>query len=137
VSGSTDLVYYDGGCGLCHRTVRFLIARDPEGEAFRFAPIQGETFRARVPAERRATLPDSIVLERADGVLLVGSDATAHMLVRLGGGWSVLGRLLGRVPRALREAAYRWVAARRLRWFAAPEASCPVLPDRLRARFEA
>ena len=23
-----DTVYYDGGCALCHRSVRFLVARD-------------------------------------------------------------------------------------------------------------
>lgn len=37
-----DIVLYDGVCGLCHRSVRFLIAHD-RGGALRFAPLQGET----------------------------------------------------------------------------------------------
>ena len=38
-----EILYYDGDCGFCHRTVRFVIALD-RGEAFRFAPIDGSTF---------------------------------------------------------------------------------------------
>ncbi|MBI5445766.1 MAG: DUF393 domain-containing protein, partial [Deltaproteobacteria bacterium] len=39
-----DLVLYDGGCGLCHRSVSFLARRDQDGSGFVFAPS-----RARRP----------------------------------------------------------------------------------------
>jgi predicted DCC family thiol-disulfide oxidoreductase YuxK len=129
-----ELLFYDGGCGLCHRSVRFVAAADRAGR-FRFAPLGGETFRALVPEERRGALPDSIVVRRADGALLVRSDAALHVLRRLGGGWRAVAALLALVPRGLRDAGYDFVAGRRLRWFARPEVACPLVPPHLRARF--
>jgi predicted DCC family thiol-disulfide oxidoreductase YuxK len=114
--------------------VRFVLAADRRG-AFRFAPLDGETFRGAVPAGRRAPLPDSIVLLRADGALLARSDAALHVLRRLGGGWRALAALLALVPRRLRDAGYDFVAGRRSRWFARPAEACPVVPAPLRSRF--
>jgi predicted DCC family thiol-disulfide oxidoreductase YuxK len=129
-----ETLFYDGACGLCHRTVKFVLAHDRAG-VFRFAPIGGPTFEAAVPLAARAGLPDAIVVKRADGVILVKSDATAHVLARLGGGWAFLGALLRAIPRAVREPAYEWVARRRRRWFEAPDDACPIVPAHLRARF--
>jgi predicted DCC family thiol-disulfide oxidoreductase YuxK len=129
-----ELLFYDGGCGLCHRSVRFVAAADRAGR-FRFAPLGGETFRALVPEERRGALPDSIVVRRADGALLVRSDAALHVLRCLGGGWRAVAALVALVPRGLRDAGYDFVAGRRLRWFARPEVACPLVPSHLRARF--
>src|ERR1041385_7423246 len=81
-----ETLFYDGHCGLCHRSVRFLLRRDPGGRAFRFAPLQGRTFQDAVSPDRRAGLPDSMVLKTADGRLLLKSDAWLHILRRLGGG---------------------------------------------------
>jgi hypothetical protein len=36
------VIFFDGICGLCNRTVDFVIARD-HSRLFRFAPLQGET----------------------------------------------------------------------------------------------
>ena len=43
-AAGTDILFYDGSCGLCHRAVRFILAEDRSGTAFRFAPLGGETF---------------------------------------------------------------------------------------------
>ena len=130
-----ELVFYDGACGLCHRTVRFGLAEDEGGAAFRFAPLQGTTFAELVPEEERATLPDSILLRRDDGALLQRSDAIAHMLLALGGAWRALGHLLRLVPRPLRDLAYDGVARVRRRLFRKPAELCPMLPPHLGARF--
>lgn len=64
------IVLYDGVCGLCSRTVRWLIRRDPQGH-LAFAPLQGETaarLRARHP-EIPQTL-ESVVLVEGDRVHL-------------------------------------------------------------------
>jgi len=131
-----ETLFYDGDCGLCHRTVRFVAAVDERGAAFRFAPLGGEAFEAAVPVELRGDLPDSIVIHTEDGRLLLRSDATVHMLRRLGGGWRALGAILGAVPRPLRDAAYDAVARIRHRLFRRPTSSCPVVPPELRARFD-
>lgn len=132
--GEPELLFYDGGCGLCHRAVRFVLARDREG-AFRFAPIGGRTFCAVVPAVARASLPDSLVVRGRDGRLYLKSDGTIHILERLGGGWGVLAALLRLLPRRLRDAGYDLVARHRLGWFGRTEQACPLVPPQLRGRF--
>jgi predicted DCC family thiol-disulfide oxidoreductase YuxK len=129
-------VFYDGGCGLCHRAVRFAIAHDRDGSRFRFASLDSEGFRRRVPAAARAGLPDSIVALTPEGTLLVRSAAIIHILDRVGGLWKLLGRLLGIVPRRVRDAGYDGVARVRYRLFRRPDDACPVTPPELRARFE-
>src|ERR1700689_3400113 len=80
-----EYLFYDGHCGLCHRAVRFVLRHDRGGRAFRFAPLQGSTFRARVAEERRVGLPDSVVVLTRDAELLVRSAASLHIFRRLGG----------------------------------------------------
>jgi predicted DCC family thiol-disulfide oxidoreductase YuxK len=133
---ATDTVFYDGHCGLCHRWVRFLVAADRQGRLFRFAPLQGETFRARVLESTRAGLPDSVILQTSGGALRVRSDAVVCVLRRLGGGWRALGEAIRLVPRPLRDCVYDWVARMRTRWFARPAGICPIVPPELRKRFD-
>ncbi|MDJ0786043.1 MAG: DCC1-like thiol-disulfide oxidoreductase family protein [Myxococcota bacterium] len=133
---SVETVFYDGECGFCHRSVQFILARDPDGKAFRFAPLQGETFDRLVGPEARDGLPDSLIVRRDDGTLLVQSTATLHILSRLGGGWAILSAAGSIVPRALRDVLYAGFARIRHRLFAKPVDACPLLPPALRARFD-
>lgn len=136
MSEGPERIFYDGGCGLCHHAVSFLVARDPDGSRFRFAPLFGETFERTVPPEARASLPDSLVLQQEDGALLLRSDAALHAMARLGGGWRFLATVLEVVPRPLRDFGYDQIARVRKRLFAKPDDVCPVLPLPLRKRFE-
>ena len=132
----TDELFYDGHCGLCHRTVRFVLAEDLGNNAFRFAPLQGETFQTQVPVEQRAGLPDSIVIRTTDGVLLARSDAIVRILRRLGGVWRILGAILAAIPRGLRDAVYDFIARIRYRVFGKRDDLCPIVPPALRERFD-
>lgn len=132
----SEHVFYDGECGLCHRMVRFCLAEDEGGRAFRFAALQGATIASLVPADVRATLPDSIVVRTADGRLLVRSAAVAHVLRALGGLHALAGSALSVVPAPLSDAAYDAVARVRKRLFARPSELCPLLPPHLGARFD-
>jgi predicted DCC family thiol-disulfide oxidoreductase YuxK len=136
VSSDVATIFYDGDCGLCHRAVRIVLAADPEGRAFRFAPLGGETFRALVPEATRAQLPDSIVLREPDGTLHVRTAALRAIARRLGGRWKIAAALTGVLPSRLLDAGYDGVARVRHRLFAKPPAACPVLPPELRARFD-
>jgi predicted DCC family thiol-disulfide oxidoreductase YuxK len=135
-SPQTERIFYDGHCGLCHRAVRFVIARDPEGQRFRFAPLQGTTIEKLVPAEQRAGLPDSVAVLADDGRLLVRSDAFIHILRRLGGFWRFAAGIIGVVPRAIRDGVYDFIARVRYRIFGRRVEVCPVTPAKLRARFD-
>jgi len=132
-----DRVFYDGTCGLCHGFVTFLLARDPDGSRFRFAPLQGTTFAALVPERERAGLPDSIVVRRADGKLIVRAAAVAHTLRRLGGWWALVGAVIGAHPAFVADPVYDRVASVRHALFRRPADACPVVPVGLRGRFEA
>ena len=132
----TEILFYDGHCGLCHGAVKFVVKCDRAGKAFRFAPLQGSTFESMVPAERRAGLPDSIVVLKNDGALLVRSDAFVYILRRLGGVWGFLASILRIVPRALRDAVYDFIARIRYRVFGKRDEVCPIVPPDLRARFD-
>ena len=133
---AAEWLYYDGSCGLCHRTVRFVLAEDRSGEAFRFAPIGGDHFKASIPDAERRALPDSLVLRTSDGRLLTRSAGVLHLLARLGGLWRVAAFALRVLPTAARDAAYDLVAAIRYKLFARPTESCPLVPASLRERFD-
>jgi predicted DCC family thiol-disulfide oxidoreductase YuxK len=134
--GTTDRMYYDGSCALCHRAVRFFLAEDPAGHAFRFAPLQGEPVRQRIGEQRLRSLPDSIVVETASGEILVRSAAILHAGERLGGLWWLIARAARCIPEGLRDRVYDWIARNRIGWFGRTEQACPILPADLRARFD-
>jgi len=133
---AAEMIFYDGSCGLCHRAVRFILAEDRRGEAFRFAPLGGDVFRAAAPEGRRGALPDSLVVLTAEGELLSRSSAVLYVMRRLGGMWRIVA-LIGRlIPVAWRDGGYDAVARTRYRLFRKPESACPLLPGHLRSRFE-
>mgnify|MGYP001287819895 CR=1 FL=1 len=132
---ATDLLYYDGACGLCHWWVRFILARDRAGTLFRYAPLGGPTFTAQYPEAERAQLPDSVVLRTADGRTLVRSAAAIHIGERLGGPWRILARIASFLPGCLLDAGYNGIARIRYRLFSKPTDACPLVPPELRTRF--
>lgn len=128
-------LFYDGACGLCHAAVRFVLAEDPDGRAFRFAPLEAESFATAVPADVRATLPDSLVLLRPDGTLRLRAAAVREICARLGGIWRALGLVSHVFPLGWLDRGYDTVARVRKRVFATPIDACPLVPAELRARF--
>jgi predicted DCC family thiol-disulfide oxidoreductase YuxK len=132
-SDSVNIVFYDGVCGLCDRTVQFLLKRDT-AQRFKFAPLQGETAgqRTDLPADMR-----SIVfvanLGTAQEQLYFRSEAVLRILGCLGGFWRVVS-WLRLIPRPLRDAIYDAIATRRYRWFGKFDA-CRVPSPELRGRF--
>jgi predicted DCC family thiol-disulfide oxidoreductase YuxK len=129
-----EMIWFDGTCGLCHRSVRFVLAEDRAG-LFAFSPLQGDAIRAELSDAQRAGLPDSVVVEDAERNLLIKSTGVAHVAASLGGWWRIGATLLRLVPRPLRDLGYDAVASVRRRLFAQPPDSCPIVPPRLRERF--
>jgi predicted DCC family thiol-disulfide oxidoreductase YuxK len=130
-------VLFDGECGLCDRTVSWLLRHDRHGR-FRFGALQGPS--AAAVRDRHPGLPpadETIVLVEAPGSaaerVRVRSAGALAILARLGGLWRLIA-LLFLVPRPLRDAAYRFVAKRRHRWFGRL-ASCRIPTAAERARF--
>jgi predicted DCC family thiol-disulfide oxidoreductase YuxK len=135
-AGVTEMIFYDGHCGLCHRAVRFLLAEDRVGDTFRFAPLGSDAFLAVVPEPARTQLPDSLVLRTSEGELLTRSAAVLHAMRRLGGAWRVLAAAVSVLPASLRDWLYDGVARVRYRLFRPPADACPITPPHLRSRFD-
>jgi len=132
------VLLYDGVCGLCQRTVRWMLRHDPEGRLL-FAPQQWP-IAAEVFAHHAIEMEqvNSVVLVsnfgEADERIAVRSDAILGCLNILGGNWAVLGGVVRMVPRGLRDAVYQWIARNRIRFFGAAEL-CALPGPAERARF--
>ncbi|MFN8641621.1 MAG: DCC1-like thiol-disulfide oxidoreductase family protein [Candidatus Binatia bacterium] len=133
------VIFYDGVCGLCDRTVRFVLRHDAVGR-FRFATLQSDYAATALARHgREAAELDSVCLlldpDAATERLLAKSDAVLAILDGLGGLWRLVA-LTHRLPRAWRDAAYDALARRRYRWFGRFD-RCPIPSPELRARLAA
>jgi predicted DCC family thiol-disulfide oxidoreductase YuxK len=126
------IVFYDGSCALCHGFVRWLVAHDP-GAVFDFAPLHGETFARRVPVNRQAALPDSVVALDEDGRIFLCSDAVVYVLRRIGR--RRMAGLIDAFPHFIRDSLYGALAKVRYAIFGKKKEQCPLVPAALRDRF--
>jgi predicted DCC family thiol-disulfide oxidoreductase YuxK len=135
------LMLYDGLCGFCNWSVRWVIKRDRH-DRFRFAPLQSalaEVVFARHGIDPQAMLAANTVYlvlgyDLPGEQLLCRSDVTVQVLRLLGGGWELVGRLLGAVPRFMRDGVYGLIARIRFR-IAGRYDSCPLPSVAERAKF--
>ena len=138
MAGANPIVLYDGVCGLCNRSVQFLLNHDKH-ERFRFASLQSDFAKKvlgrhgldpkdldTVHVVENYDQPGERVLQRSDAILRAGRE--------LGGFWSAASSVARIVPRPLRDLVYRFVATNRYRVFGKYD-TC-LLPDpNQRSRF--
>ncbi len=129
------VVFFDGTCGLCHRTARMLIAEDAY-DNLRFAPLQGSTFEEARGERPAKSFPDSLIVFAPNGDVLSKSTAVLEALSRLGGFWRLKAAFLRNLtPRVVRDMQYDQVAQARRMFFAKPKDLCPLMPPELADRF--
>jgi predicted DCC family thiol-disulfide oxidoreductase YuxK len=128
-----NLVLYDGECGLCDRTVQFLLRHDHKGVLV-YAPLQGETARPFV-GDHSAIDTMMLVEKLDDGSTRVSkrSRGVFRTLAKLGGIWRVLS-WLRILPAFLSDLGYRFVAHNRIKWFGRVDA-CRLPSPEVRQRF--
>lgn len=129
---ATPLVLYDGVCGLCDRSVRWLLRRDARG-LLRFAPLQGETaaaLRAVYPSIPREI---STVVYIREGRLHLRVKAFLYLAWHLRWPWR-LAWWFRWLPGFLVDLPYRAVAPLRYRIFGKKEACTLPAPEQ-RERF--
>ena len=134
---NNPVILYDGVCGLCDRSVRFVLRHDQRG-FFRFAALQGH-FAAKALAHHgkdAAQLEAMCVIageKSRPEELLCKSDAAIFVLRQLNWPWKAA-VLLKIVPRGLRDRVYDWIARRRYRIFG-KVAQCAIPSAAERERF--
>ena len=138
--GGRLLVAFDGHCGLCNGSVRWLLRRDRR-DRMRFVPLQSEKI-AEVLARHSLT-----GLDQASGTMvvvcdvggpnesvLVRSNAVVALLRELPWPWPWAGAMLKVVPRPVRDLGYQLVARWRYHIWGRL-GSCPVPTVEERERF--
>jgi predicted DCC family thiol-disulfide oxidoreductase YuxK len=125
------IVFFDGVCGLCNRAVDFLLTHDRHAR-LRFAPLQGETARVRLPETDLQSLSSLVIVD--GDLILRKSDGFLYALSSLGGRWRALAFVLRLIPRFLRDFVYDTVAANRYAWFGKRDA-CRLPTPSERSRF--
>jgi predicted DCC family thiol-disulfide oxidoreductase YuxK len=139
------LVVFDGECGFCNGAIRWFLQRDGN-DRLRFAPssdpavaeILASHGYSASKTQNLDNAADTILVLRGVGTpveeLLVRSNAIQVCLRALPQPWRLLASLFRLVPRPLREAAYRFIAANRYR-VAGRYAVCPMPTAAERAHF--
>jgi predicted DCC family thiol-disulfide oxidoreductase YuxK len=131
-SKSPSIILFDGDCGFCSRSVRFILRRDP-ARRFQFASNKSEVGKTLL---RERGLPEtnvgSIVLIEGDRHW-TKSTASLRIARRLKWPWPVF-YAGAAVPRKVRDWAYDLFARNRHKWFA-PQAACELPEAGDRSRF--
>jgi predicted DCC family thiol-disulfide oxidoreductase YuxK len=126
------VVFYDGDCGLCARSVRWLSARDRLGR-LHYAPLGGETARGVGHEAVMATGGAAgTLVYLADGAVYVRSRAVFALLREVRTAWRFL-RVFRVLPAWLTDLPYRAIARVRYRLFGRAE-TCGMPSATLRAR---
>ena len=129
------ILFYDGACGLCTRSVRLLIKIDRH-RLIQFAPLHGLTSAKKLPLSLReaSNLSTVVYLKEDSGMhkLHTRSNAVCAILIEIGGVWRILGKLLHIVPIFLREKTYRLIAKYRNLLF--PVGACQLLQQEHKER---
>lgn len=124
------IVFYDGVCGLCNRSVQFILRHDKK-KKFRFATLQGEVAKEMLSPEQRERI-DTVIVRSRDR-MFQKSGAFFEIMANLGG-WPSYFLAFSWLPSKFTDWLYMHVARRRYKWFE-QLASCPVPEPGVRERF--
>lgn len=115
-SDAIKIIFYDGDCGLCQRSVAFLRRIDVQKQLY-FAPLNGQTYLKylKVPAKMET------VLYFNGSQIFDKSTAVINCLCDLGGKWK-LALFLKIIPLFVRDLFYNLIASHR------KKVSCLILP---------
>ena len=129
------ILFFDGDCGLCTRSVRLLFKFD-RNSRIHCAPLQGLTSSKSLPEKFRekSKLSTVVYLIEDSGTqkLYTRSHAICAILIEMGGISRILGKFLFIIPVFLREVAYQVIAKYRHRLF--PSNTCQMLKQKHKER---
>lgn len=112
MSERAPLLVYDGDCGFCTRSVRFILTHDTRRRTARFASRDGAAGAAIRTRHSLHGVESLLWVETINGAehVRIYSDAVLAVAVYLGGTYAILGHVGRLVPRVLRDPVYRAVA---------------------------
>lgn len=126
----SHIVFYDGDCGLCNRSVQFLIKKDKEHILY-YAPLQGKTALELLPQTYTSEL--NTIVYYHQGILFTKSDAILIVLQQLSLFKYSIYTLVSYLPLFFRNSIYDIVACYRKQFFF--NRSCAVFSEQERRYF--
>jgi len=110
----SKVILFDGYCGLCNKSVNWIIAKDSEHH-FKFTPLQGEFLRSISISHIQTDNPKSIIY--LDGTVIYHKSTAALRIAKeLPFPWKLLYAFII-VPRPIRDYIYDIIANNRYQWF--------------------
>ena len=127
-----NILFYDGDCALCNRSVQFVIKHEKPDSKLLFSALQSDFAKKKLSKfNYDFTLPASMVLIMEDEVYFK-STAALNLSKFLSAPYSWL-IILKIIPKFSRDWVYDIIARNRKKWF--KEQLCFVPDEKLRKRF--
>jgi predicted DCC family thiol-disulfide oxidoreductase YuxK len=113
-----NVIFFDGYCGLCNKSVDWIIQKDSEHK-FRFSPLQGELKLRLEESGLHFPQSDSIIMVSKNKIL-EKSTAALRIAKELPFPWKLLS-VFSIFPRVIRDYVYDYIARNRFKWFGKSE----------------
>jgi predicted DCC family thiol-disulfide oxidoreductase YuxK len=130
-TSNNTILFFDGNCGLCNRSVKFVLRKEKNKELV-FSPLQSEFAKKTLAPFNLGDQMDSIVLLQ-NGKIYLRSSAALRVTKYLKGVWPVFLAFLI-VPPFIRNFIYDYISKNRLTWFGTAD-YCEMMTPELKKRF--
>ncbi|HWY10485.1 MAG TPA: DUF393 domain-containing protein [Bacteroidia bacterium] len=125
------ILFFDGNCGLCNRSVKFVLRKEKDHELF-FSPLQSEFAKKTLKQFNLEDKADTMLLLE-DGKIYFQSSAALRTTKYLKGLWPGMMFFLI-VPPFIRNAVYNYISKNRITWFGIAD-YCDMMTAQLKKRF--
>jgi predicted DCC family thiol-disulfide oxidoreductase YuxK len=110
-----NIILFDGICNMCNNTVDFLIRID-KNKKLQFASLQSDYAKEKLREINFSININSLIFLRNNYPYFY-SDATAYILIEVGGYYKLVGKLILLFPKFIGDSVYKFVAKHRYQWF--------------------
>jgi len=108
-----NIVFYDGDCLLCSKTIKFLLAKDINHQLL-FASLSGETY-SKIKSTVSENQKNTVILLESNS-FSYKSSAILHIMKILPYPWKLLHMFII-IPKSFRDFIYDIIARNRYKWF--------------------
>ena len=126
-----DIVLFDGSCGLCNKSIRFVLKHEKNSSLY-FAALQSETGKLILKHFGLENKVDSIVFVKNEKAYIKSTGAL-QLTKHLKGMWPMLFGF-NIIPKFIRDAVYDLIAKNRIKWFGSAD-YCEMMTPELKQRF--
>lgn len=109
----STVLFYDGDCGFCNRSVQFILDHERQDDIY-FCALQSTKAQEFLKPFVQDILGENTMMLWEGGILYKKSDAALKVTSHLRNPWRMM-RVFKYVPKIIRDSVYDWIAANRKR----------------------